>query len=43
LRLGPKRKEDGKGLTRKEDGMDAGLVLMMIGIAMLALVFVIAR
>jgi hypothetical protein len=31
------------GLKRKEDGMDAGLGLMMIGIVMLALVFVIAR
>jgi hypothetical protein len=31
------------GLKRKEAGMDAGLGLMMIGIAMLALVWVIAR
>jgi hypothetical protein len=43
LRLGLTRKEDGEGLKRKEDGMDAGLGLMMIGIVMLALVFVIAR
>jgi hypothetical protein len=30
-------------VKRKEDGMDAGLGLVMIGVVMLALIFVVAR
>jgi hypothetical protein len=30
-------------VKRKEDGMDAGLGLVMIGVVLLALIFVVAR